>query len=47
MADVAGTRVITEDELDSTTLGTAIAEILGIFDSLLLVMIVVSIYASP
>ncbi|KAG6752904.1 hypothetical protein POTOM_042944 [Populus tomentosa] len=29
MADVAGTRVITEDELDSTTLGTAIEEILG------------------
>ncbi|PNT09593.1 hypothetical protein POPTR_012G053600v4 [Populus trichocarpa] len=28
MADVAGTRVITEDELDSTTLGTAIEEIL-------------------
>ncbi|KAH8491845.1 hypothetical protein H0E87_021439 [Populus deltoides] len=47
MADVAGTRVITEDELDSTTLGTAIEEILGIFDLLLLVMIVVSIYASP
>ncbi|KAK2647956.1 hypothetical protein Ddye_015445 [Dipteronia dyeriana] len=29
MADVAGTRVITEDELDSTTLETAIYEILG------------------
>ncbi|XWS60974.1 hypothetical protein CRYUN_Cryun07bG0085100 [Craigia yunnanensis] len=29
MADVAGSRVITEDELDSTTLGTAISEILG------------------
>ncbi|WRX17084.1 Glycosyltransferase family 28 [Theobroma cacao] len=29
MADVAGSMVITEDELDSTTLGTAISEILG------------------
>ncbi|XP_057480276.1 uncharacterized protein LOC130767435 isoform X2 [Actinidia eriantha] len=29
MADLAGSRVITEDELDSTTLGTAIEEILG------------------
>ncbi|KAK4842827.1 hypothetical protein QYF36_000560 [Acer negundo] len=29
LADVAGTRVITEDELDSTTLETAIYEILG------------------
>ncbi|KAB2020411.1 hypothetical protein ES319_D07G067300v1 [Gossypium barbadense] len=29
MADVAGSRVITEDELDSTTLGLAICEILG------------------
>ncbi|GLT48864.1 hypothetical protein SLA2020_224560 [Shorea laevis] len=29
MADVAGSRVITEDELDSTTLGTAIEELLG------------------
>ncbi|CAK7349676.1 unnamed protein product [Dovyalis caffra] len=29
MADVAGTRIITEDELDSTTLGTTIEEILG------------------
>ncbi|TQD68872.1 hypothetical protein C1H46_045595 [Malus baccata] len=29
MADLAGTRVITEDELDSTTLGSAIEEILG------------------
>ncbi|KDP35168.1 hypothetical protein JCGZ_10702 [Jatropha curcas] len=29
MADVAGSRVITEDELDSTTLGTTIEEILG------------------
>ncbi|KAB2073181.1 hypothetical protein ES319_A07G066600v1 [Gossypium barbadense] len=28
MADVAGSRVITEDELDSTTLGSAISEIL-------------------
>ncbi|PSR89061.1 UDP-N-acetylglucosamine--N-acetylmuramyl-pyrophosphoryl-undecaprenol N-acetylglucosamine transferase [Actinidia chinensis var. chinensis] len=28
MADLAGSRVITEDELDSTTLGTAIEEIL-------------------
>ncbi|EEF37506.1 UDP-N-acetylglucosamine--N-acetylmuramyl-(pentapeptide) pyrophosphoryl-undecaprenol N-acetylglucosamine transferase isoform X2 [Ricinus communis] len=29
MADVAGSRIITEDELDSTTLGTTIEEILG------------------
>ncbi|KAF2298519.1 hypothetical protein GH714_023931 [Hevea brasiliensis] len=29
MADVAGSRVITEDELDSTTLGTTIDEIIG------------------
>ncbi|BFG33115.1 hypothetical protein CerSpe_193890 [Prunus speciosa] len=29
MADLAGARVITEDELDSTTLGSAIEEILG------------------
>ncbi|KAL6175627.1 hypothetical protein ACLB2K_052266 [Fragaria x ananassa] len=29
MADLAGARVITEDELDSTTLGNAIEEILG------------------
>ncbi|KAJ0047943.1 hypothetical protein Pint_16543 [Pistacia integerrima] len=29
MADVAGSRVITEDELDSITLGTAIEDILG------------------
>ncbi|KAJ8753736.1 hypothetical protein K2173_026412 [Erythroxylum novogranatense] len=29
MADVAGSRVITEDELDSTTLGATIEEILG------------------
>uniref|UniRef100_A0A2P2PJ04 Glycosyl transferase family 28 C-terminal domain-containing protein n=1 Tax=Rhizophora mucronata TaxID=61149 RepID=A0A2P2PJ04_RHIMU len=29
MADMAGSRVITEDELDSITLGTAIEEILG------------------
>ncbi|OMO57392.1 Glycosyl transferase, family 28 [Corchorus capsularis] len=29
MADIAGSRVITEDELDSTTLVTAISEILG------------------
>ncbi|KAH7549363.1 hypothetical protein ACOSP7_025891 [Xanthoceras sorbifolium] len=29
MADVAGSRVITEDELDSTTLGDAMYEILG------------------
>ncbi|KAI8542830.1 hypothetical protein RHMOL_Rhmol08G0170000 [Rhododendron molle] len=29
LADLAGSRVITEDELDSTTLGTAIEEILG------------------
>ena len=35
MADVAGSRVITEDELDSTTLGTAISEILGILQLLL------------
>ncbi|KAF5734536.1 hypothetical protein HS088_TW15G00028 [Tripterygium wilfordii] len=40
MADVAGSRVIFEDELDSTTLGTAIEEILSMlnplpFDSLL------------
>lgn len=31
MADLAGARVITEDELDSTTLGNAIEEILGTF----------------
>lgn len=31
MADLAGARVITEDELDSTTLGNAIEEILGAF----------------
>lgn len=31
MADLAGARVITEDELDSTTLGSAIEEILGMF----------------
>ena len=30
MADLAGSRVITEDELDSTTLRTAVEEILGI-----------------
>jgi hypothetical protein len=29
MADLAGSRVITEDELDSTTLALAIEEILG------------------
>ncbi|MBA0757259.1 hypothetical protein Gotri_020368 [Gossypium trilobum] len=39
MADVAGSRVITEDELDSTTLGLAICEILGILQLLLAFMI--------
>lgn len=39
MADVAGSMVITEDELDSTTLGTAISEILGILQPLLVFMI--------
>lgn len=29
MADLAGSKVITEDELDSTTLRTAIEEIIG------------------
>lgn len=29
MADLAGSRIITEDELDSTTLEAAILEILG------------------
>ncbi|KAM5551960.1 hypothetical protein ABKV19_026699 [Rosa sericea] len=29
LADLAGARVITEDELDSTTLGNAIEEMLG------------------
>ncbi|KAE8721079.1 hypothetical protein F3Y22_tig00016885pilonHSYRG00013 [Hibiscus syriacus] len=43
MADVAGSRVITEDELDSTTLGTAISEILGILQLLLGFMICVTI----
>lgn len=43
MADVAGSRVITEDELDSTTLGSAISEILGILQLLLAFMISVMI----
>ncbi|KAI8542831.1 hypothetical protein RHMOL_Rhmol08G0170000 [Rhododendron molle] len=34
LADLAGSRVITEDELDSTTLGTAIEEILGMSNQL-------------
>lgn len=29
MADLAGSRIITEDELDSTTLAAEISEILG------------------
>ena len=32
MADLAGSRVITEDELDSTTLRIAIEEILGMWN---------------
>ena len=32
MADLAGSRVITEDELDSTTLALAIEEILGMLN---------------
>ena len=43
MADVAGSRVITEDELDSTTLGTAIEEILGISNSFLMLEIVLKV----
>lgn len=36
MADVAGMRVITEDELDSTTLGATIEEIIGKLNMLLI-----------
>lgn len=34
MADMAGSRVIDEDELDSTTLAIAIQEILGMLSML-------------
>ncbi|KAF7135618.1 hypothetical protein RHSIM_Rhsim08G0129900 [Rhododendron simsii] len=34
LADLAGSKVITEDELDSTTLGTAIEKILGMSNQL-------------
>lgn len=38
MADVAGSRVITEDELDSLTLKSAIEEILGMVFCLVCVL---------
>lgn len=41
MADVAGSRVIIEDELDSITLGTTIEQILGILEMLLTMVIIV------
>lgn len=36
MADLADARVITEDELDSTTLGAVIEEILGILNLIII-----------
>lgn len=42
MADLAGSRVITEDELDSTTLRIAIEEILGMWNLLSVLTVIVT-----
>lgn len=39
MADIAGSKVLTEDELDSSSLQTAIDEVLGTFSPLIFFMI--------